>query len=854
MVAPFMQPLKKWIAEQRKAEAMLMPDVIQDSAAEEPLTDRGGTPENVKVKILTNDSLSTAHNLRSSLAQDQSLQPLAAYAQLSNENAAAQLKQFLSIGKPDQPSPAHSTNAAANVNANNLLAILRQGPRTNSLGIPQQYQDLPQTPMEQISLNPPEPESPRHRQPPPSSMANMGPPPRFPIISTQNSAPETYGQQSFFLNGANHGAYYNNVHAGLPPMQARVPHASGPGFVMADRSHPTPQHFHVSTEQAPRPYQRTGDPQFSLPQQASYIQGPSIPSASQLPTPNLSNHAQSLLDAFKSKQRSDMPVAPRGIQPERFDAFPSRDMKVPLGMNNEPTQGSSATAMPGHIESRSRQVLGQTPAEANALDVLSSPERMAPVATPTAGKPNKQREALLSLFRSPLAVASTTDVPTATSNALLPTAFELSAIPSPRPEGRELPHPQKQRTVQGNVSTGIYDERQPEQTTDPSAMPSPRLVHKIMKRPTVPKVEERVIASASSSPLPKHAQVPSPPISDPRTIAILQAASSLPDSGTVKRKHRAPRSPSTPSANVFDVPRESETGTGRHAPRGVRKAHARLEKQSQQPQPPIAIKILKRPTPDAVPSPNPEKPLELQKVIASTTRSNLSTPAPSSPVRTQSRSPKPPTPKPFQPKILRRPQSTASPAVDIATAIDIAAAVDVATAIDVAAAVDVAAALPADDKVGPSTPSTALASMPPIGTDRRQALLSLFAQSKFLSNETEVPAKTESKEVANENIVVPAPHLANATLPTPAPYTSTDHSKKLLSLFGAKPPPLPSTNMLPPTSFSPLSSKIANARSPVPPETSRSRINSIASAGGSGAQTPISPSDRGFLLSYLRGL
>jgi mRNA-decapping enzyme subunit 2 len=94
------------------------------------------------------------------------------------------------------------------------------------------------------------------------------------------------------------------------------------------------------------------------------------------------------------------------------------------------------------------------------------------------------------------------------------------------------------------------------------------------------------------------------------------------------------------------------------------------------------------------------------------------------------------------------------------------------------------------------------------------------------------------------------PALLNHTSSARTPVQSTTHQQSLLSLFAKAQTPVTTL---------PIQGDLNAANQKLPPlqSTGRSRVGSLASGAGDGAasrrgsQTPISPADRGFLLSYL---
>ncbi|KIW40241.1 uncharacterized protein PV06_07454 [Exophiala oligosperma] len=220
MVAPFLNPLKKWIAQQRKKENRYSSHLA--------------APPMVPEEITTEDD-QDMHDVGANLPL-----PLHTVSDLPEVTAAdkfdptSHLKQMLNIGtgQPTQqevPQASHMQHVDAQ-KSNALLALLRNPPQGQS-------RPIPQTPFEQITTAPPSQQSPHvsHvRQP--QMNQNRPPPPFQPPVSqpTQDSTtiPKTTQWQP-------------------PQLQSA-------------------------------PYQRTGDPQFAL-QGNNKSRQPIVPPASALP-------------------------------------------------------------------------------------------------------------------------------------------------------------------------------------------------------------------------------------------------------------------------------------------------------------------------------------------------------------------------------------------------------------------------------------------------------------------------------------------------------------------------------------------------------------------------------------------
>jgi len=555
-------------------------------------------------------------------------------------------------------------------------------------------------------------------------------------------------------------------------------------------------------------------------------QGPAPPAADQLPRPNLSSHAMNLLNAFKS---SSKPNAAKDSASTSLTPTPTN--AVPTGGNPTLLELFRSKASPPVVKS-------------------PHPETRAfPAKTPDVQQSDPQKNALLGLLRTPSAMApQVVEAPPTPSEQVLPVS---QAPKSPKPQA-PLSYAQ--------IMTG-------QRGATPVQSP---LVNPSSSRPSQPE-----------------------PLSD-----IIEAQSrhlELPDSGTVRR-HPRNRSPVMSSPGQSNV---SSAGPGSTIPRTRRRAEKPIHNNvsSTVEQRPVPIQILKRPTPieDQAPAESIEKPI-ITPAVAPVER--ISTPKPhfTAKASTVAASPnKSSTPKPFQPQILRRPQQAS-----VAEPLELPAAntsprsatvahteaqdteqnvTDKTKALmslfrkaeppaqpDQTAKVVPPVASPGMDIPAVTSPVPAQQSVSPV--DNRSALLSLFSRQNTSASNMQRPGIATSPEV-------PRPAIADRQ-----PSTQNTHQSSLLSLFGQPRVP-PSIDMAAEPAQSVLMSPVSvvsngsNERRPTSGGTIaelkrgsiqsfgngigegiRPRINSATSKDGlgSGRQTPISSTDRGFLLNYLQGL
>ncbi|KAK3340099.1 hypothetical protein B0H65DRAFT_471296 [Neurospora tetraspora] len=207
MVAPFLGPLKKWVSQQKKRDAVRAgqnPLLAAATQLEEPLTeDDMGTQTETMGEVPATSSKDTL------------------------EGANRELRRLLSVqGSTVGPQPPVGMNAAASTTDKGgaLMALLKK----REAEAPQQSQatrhHVPHTPLDLTYQNPPEPEAPHHhhhiaqRLPVP----NFQPPPNFPLPPQANQNPNAgnHNQPQPPLPGYGYGQdQYMNV----PPPQRKEP-------------------------------------------------------------------------------------------------------------------------------------------------------------------------------------------------------------------------------------------------------------------------------------------------------------------------------------------------------------------------------------------------------------------------------------------------------------------------------------------------------------------------------------------------------------------------------------------------------------------------------------------------------
>jgi len=392
MVAPFLGPLRQWIKQQHRLGRQRQ----RNSAHVAPAPVAGTDDEDIQNTLYETTvnqaapvaDAQVADNFAEMVARlGRGHRPSDSLPELSNEHQAPQqsqdpaeaLKRLLSVGMQSPPVEAPSQPPPQ---GNPLLALFKQG---NSQHAGNQQ---PRTPFEQMMPPPMQPSSPHGQHGPrPPQMGNMGPPP--PFFSPHQGMP--FRGHPGHMNG----------------MQPPPPHMS-PHFM---HQQPQPQQQSMFPPQPPnmqqafdqhnlRPhFQEMGDSQF-----AGGNGRPAIPSASNLPAPNLNAHALGLLNSFKNEN-----------QQPTFPPSPQTTIAAPLHRSSQTTpriQHPLPQHRPHGLVSPQAQ-FAPSPPQFQSPPISSAFE-------PEQPKPrNAHQDSLLNLFRPTPPLASPDPAPA-----------ELSALPT----------------------------------------------------------------------------------------------------------------------------------------------------------------------------------------------------------------------------------------------------------------------------------------------------------------------------------------------------------------------------------------------------------------------------------------
>lgn len=289
MVAPFLHPLKKWIAQQRK---------IASKA-------QTGAKLGDEYTSMDENQMSTpALQPATELAAPSNLPEVAAVA-----DASSHLKRLLRIGTliPAEPPVSSSVDQSK---SDALLDLLRKGSRD---AVPQtQQQTLPPPILPQPGVQPAGHLAPNFFPGFPQQQQHAAP------TFVQQSSPHeshrpqqanTQARQNSLHHPTDNGSYHahqdelSGFSAAPDPTQVAVPN-----YPMHVRQFPP---SNAMQQKQAAPFQHTGDPQFSQPTQSAQSFSARIPPASKLPPPKLTSHSLKLLDVFKG----DASRATQSIQP-----------------------------------------------------------------------------------------------------------------------------------------------------------------------------------------------------------------------------------------------------------------------------------------------------------------------------------------------------------------------------------------------------------------------------------------------------------------------------------------------------------------------------------------------------------
>lgn len=414
MVAPFLGPLKKWIAQRREQKGQGYESTTNARAAEPQKVHHQEDPQSaIQLSIPVNPP-DDDYEQQSSM---QHTNETASHATVNpGLDAAAHLKGLLGVVSPNQPQPKQPVLGQAASGSSRLLALLNNKVDNRTSGI---NAGLPRTSMNRVDIPRADPRSSHRVNEQPPLLSHLASPPSFPI----------YPSNSTFVPRNGEGAY------SMAPAQTSF--YGGTQNVTQDHQRDRLRLSSDRLAQARGVIQQPQDSQLSSSTGMENQHLRSAPSASQLPAPKLSSHAQTLLDAFKpAKSRALAVSAPSETSSPASILDLAAQSSIPLVRQSVSTLSAVASGPPSE-PNRNEQL----------LNLLRSGSNQS-VATPLqrATKPGMQQNVLLSLFRpSPKSEESqvkTTSPSRAPGPATTPIAVELATTSSPSPRSKRTEPPQ----------------------------------------------------------------------------------------------------------------------------------------------------------------------------------------------------------------------------------------------------------------------------------------------------------------------------------------------------------------------------------------------------------------------------
>ncbi|KAB8255525.1 Dcp2, box A domain-containing protein [Aspergillus pseudonomiae] len=358
MVAPFMHPLKKWIAQQKKLDTKMQAGVTQVLQNEGEMSmDEGFAAPSQSLGLTTSSDLPEV---------------------APSQDASAHLKRLLNINDAVQqiPAPSIDTLPANASKSNALLELLRSG---SSRGpTPQALSNEQTSPTHAITAA----MTPQH---PPYPAPTLFP--GFPVQGP-SAQPGYLGQfsprqppsaLSHIPHTNNHVLDQHMPHRSLAQSSPAVNQHSRPagygGIDAYTSRHISTQPYndaHVPSNQAPTaPYQQTGDP-FSQPAQPPQVPGASVPPASKLPPPKLTSHSLALLSVFKDESSKTPKTSHASLtpQPEQVPmsgrkSSQHQDQLLSLLRGSPVTSGSTPAELAGHANSPTKKQILQRPRDSS---------------------------------------------------------------------------------------------------------------------------------------------------------------------------------------------------------------------------------------------------------------------------------------------------------------------------------------------------------------------------------------------------------------------------------------------------------------------------------------------------------
>ncbi|KAK2062522.1 hypothetical protein LY76DRAFT_505676 [Colletotrichum caudatum] len=316
MVAPFLVPLKKWVVQQKRKDAVKAANEAHFnpySLHEEPVTEDDAWQTETAPEVSNRTpGIDTLEGATQELQRLLRVQPTAAQA----------------ASKPASPDVGSDKGAS-------LLAILQTKNQAAAQGVP--FSQLPQTPLEHTTREASQPHSPhgQHHPKQRAPLESYQPPPGFPVVPDGTPQSWAFGQSgkpgSILPQVGHHDPPVMGAPAYMPQPPLRHPQPLPPqvqqtllgrgGF--ADTTPPPPPKHAQGTVN-----QSMASAQF----QQAHIQhqNHNLLYQTKPPSGQLSNHSMALLGVLKSDTKATLPDSTRDVGSQPFGATTSEHGQ-PLG-------------------------------------------------------------------------------------------------------------------------------------------------------------------------------------------------------------------------------------------------------------------------------------------------------------------------------------------------------------------------------------------------------------------------------------------------------------------------------------------------------------------------------------------
>ncbi|KAJ5629699.1 hypothetical protein N7528_003356 [Penicillium herquei] len=460
MVAPFLNQLKKWIAQQKRIGSNIPGAIAEQRNGGYVSTDENGRHANGSMigQALPSDLPEVA----------------------SGPDASSHLKRLLNIGPLQttgsvQPAQPVQPTAVDQSKSNALLALLRQGsqdlvPQPPSVTAPPSAPPTTEAPHLAPNFFPGFPQQRQHM-------------PLSNFMQQTSAQPMHNGPQHATVhpsqNSHQHASYplTNQLELSASPAVQQVAQIQSAGY-QDYRS--VPQGNHPSLQsQGPAPFQQTGDPQFSQQARPPQAAGAVVPPASRLPPPKLNSHSLALLGFFKgdtSRSPSNQHVAANVTAPVQAPRKTSQHQDSLLNLFKAQPNLSAST--PQAVE-----------LSGNPVPSVSTAPALAEIQILQRGPQQRKHQS-----------------PRASSNAARPgqTSATVSG-PLKMPQFEAMPKPSPKRGPNGQNKKGNANRRENSQLSSPiTILPRPQSAKRNVTMPPMH------VAQAPHQPPVQQPQAPEP--------------------------------------------------------------------------------------------------------------------------------------------------------------------------------------------------------------------------------------------------------------------------------------------------------------------------------------------------------